>query len=385
MNPSDFTHQAPGRLIETPAGHAAYLPNPLPPVLDGSNRLMSALSQAEARLAALEEIGKAFLAPKMLARPFIRKEAMHSCRIEGIRTSFESLLSYEAGLRSLGRDLLDARDVQNTVQAMENGLDQILSQPFSTGLIRELHTQLFEGIRGEWRTPREFREAQNWIGGPGTTLENTRYIPPPVPEMKIALVELENFIHSGSDLPELIRIGLINYQFEAIHPFLDGNGRIGRLLIPLLLAAWGKLSQPLLTLSAYFETHQLDYYDHLLDVTQKSAWEKWLIFFLQGVASQAEGATHRIQRLTDLRQTYHRRFADQRSRQKLAELVDFLIGTPITSIQQAQESLKMGSYTTIQRQIEKLAALGIVHEITGQHRNRLYQADEILQIMIENE
>ncbi|MBG0788208.1 MAG: Fic family protein [Anaerolineaceae bacterium] len=385
MKTSDFTSQTPGRLIETSDDYTAYLPNPLPPMLDGSHRLMSTLSQAEARLAALEEVGKAFPSPQLLARIFIRKEAVFSCRIEGTRTSFEGLLSYEAGLCKPGNNLVDAREVQNYVWALDFGLERLQTLPLSTRLIREIHERLLEGVQEEWMTPGEFRRSQKWIGRLGATLETARYVPPPVPEMKKALVDLENFIHRGSDLPELIRIGLIHYQFEAIHPFLDGNGRVGRLLISLLLAGWGKLSLPLLTLSAYFEAHQLEYYDHLLNVTQKGAWEKWLIFFLQGVASQAEDATHRIRHLTDLRQTYHQRFAAERSRRKLAELVDYLIGTPITSIHQAQESLKMGSYTTIQRQIEKLAALGIVHEITGQHRNRLFQADEILRILMENE
>jgi len=385
MNTSDFTPQAPGRLIQTPTGYTAYLPNPLPPALDLSNRLISALSQAAARLATLEEVGKTFPAPQMVARPFIRKEAVLSSRIEGTRTSFEGLLSYEAGLRKPENDLVDAREVQNYVQALDFGLMRLRTLPLSTRLIREIHEQLLEGVRGEWMTPGEFRRSQNWIGRPGATLETARYVPPPVPEMKSALVDLENFIHRGSELPDLVRIGLVHYQFEAIHPFLDGNGRVGRLLISLLLVAWGKLSLPLLNLSDYFEAHRQAYYDNLLDVTQKGAWEKWLTFFLQGVAAQAEDTTRRIRQLLNLRNQYHQLFADDRNRRKLAELVDYLIGTPITSIQQAEQSLKMGSYTTIQRQIEKLAALGIVREITGQQRNRLYQADGILRILLENE
>ena len=201
--------------------------------------------------------------------------------------------------------------------------------------------------------------------------------------MKQALVELENDIHRGSELPELIRIGLIHYQFEAIHPFLDGNGRVGRVLISLLLIAWGKLSLPLLNLSGFLRANQQEYYDRLLNVSQKGAWEAWLLFILSGIAHQAKDVTHRIRGLNGLRHIYQRQFTGERTRQKLAELVDYLIGTPITSIQQAQNSLKMGSYTTIQRQIEKLASLGIVREITGQHRNRLYQPDEILKILTE--
>ena len=362
MKTSDFTPETPGRLIQAPTGYTAYLPNPLPPALDWSNRLLSALSQAESRLAALEEVSKAFPVPLQVARPFIRKEAVLSSQIEGTRTSFEGLLSYEAGQRRPSGDPGDAREVQNYVQALDYGLERLNTLPLSTRLIREIHERLMEGVRGEWMTPGEFRRTQNWVGKPGATLETARYVPPPVPEMKLALVELENFIHRGSDLPDLVRIGLIHYQFEAIHPFLDGNGRVGRLLISLLLVAWGKLSLPLLNLSDYLEAHRQEYYDRLLDVTQKGAWEAWLAFILTGIAHQAEDTTHRIRRLADLRHTYQRQFAAERTRQKLAELVDYLIGTPITTIQQAQESLKMGSYTTIQRRIEKLAALGIVRD-----------------------
>lgn len=385
MEPSDFTPQSPGRFIQTPTGYTAYLPNPLPPALDWSNKLLSALSRAESRLAALEEIGKAFPAPLMVARAFIRKEAVLSSQIEGTHTSFEGLLAYEAGQRRHPDDLFDVREVHNYVNAMDYGLNQRHALPLSTRLIREMHARLMEGIRGEWMTPGDFRSTQNWVGKPGATLETARYVPPPVPEMKLALVELENFIHRSSDLPDLVRIGLIHYQFEAIHPFLDGNGRLGRLLISLLLVSWGKLSLPLLNLSDYLEAHRHEYYDRLLDVTQKGAWEAWLAFILTGIAHQAEDTSQRIRHLEDLRHTYQQQFARERTRHKLAEMVDYLIGTPITTIQQAQESLNLGSYTTIQRQIEKLVGLGIVREITGQHRNRLYQAEEILKILTETE
>jgi Fic family protein len=384
MKTTDFTPQAPGRLIQLPTGQAAYLPGPLPLRLEAaSNKLLSALARAESRLAALEEVSKAFPVPQSLARSFIRKEAVFSSQIEGIHASFESLLSYEAGQRRPEGDLQAAREVQNAVQALEYGLERRQSLPLSTRLIREIHAVLMNGIQGESVPPSAFRSAQNWIGKPGATLETARYVPPPAQEMKQALADLEHDIHHSPELPELIWIGLIHYQFEAIHPFPDGNGRVGRLLISLLLVARGKLSLPLLNLSGFLRANHQEYYDLLLNVTQKGAWEAWLKFLLTGIAHQAEDVTHRIRRLDELRRTYQRQFANERTRQKLTELVDYLIGTPITSIQQAQDHLNMGSYTTIQRQIEKLAALGIVREITGQHRNRLYQADEILQILTE--
>jgi Fic family protein len=238
-----------------------------------------------------------------------------------------------------------------------------------------------EGVRGELMTPGEVRRSQNWIGRPGATFDEARYVPPPVEEMYECLAALERFIHGESDLPPLIRIGLIHYQFEAIHPFLDGNGRVGRLLISFLLVAWGLLLQPLLYLSDFIEINRQEYYDRLLAVSQKGTWEAWLVFFLDGVHNQAEDASRRINLLSKLRLEYQKLFVNDRSREKLVRLVDYLISTPITSISQAQCFLYMGSYTTIQRNIEKLEALGIVQEITGQARNRIYRAGEILKIL----
>ena len=384
MKKSDFTSKSPGQIIWIPSGYLAYLPNPLPPELIWSDLLLSALSKADTKLAALEQVGKSIPVSRLAVRPFIRKEAVVSSQIEGTHTSFEGLLSYEAGQRRTDSDLADAQEVQNYVRALDYGLERLAALPLSARLIREIHARLMEGVRGEYMTPGEFRRSQNWIGRPGATLETARYVPPPVPEMKIALGKLENFIHQDQSLPPLVRIGLIHYQFEAIHPFLDGNGRIGRLLISLLLVNWRLLSIPLLNLSAFLEANRQAYYDNLMAVTQKGAWEAWLIYFLSGIAQQAEDTTLRIQRLADLRTAYQHRFAGERTRQKLADLVDYLISTPITTIQQAQESLNSGSYTTIQRQIEKLEVLGIVREITGYQRNRLYQADEILQILLES-
>ena len=204
---------------------------------------------------------------------------------------------------------------------------------------------------------------------------------PPTDEMHECLSALELYIHDESELPPLLRIGLIHYQFEAIHPFLDGNGRIGRLLVTFLLVAWGLLSQPLLYLSNFIEINRQEYYDRLLAVSQKGAWDAWLMFFLDGVYSQAEDASQRITNLQELRAQYQKQFANERTRESLSHLVDYLISAPITSISQAQETLDMGSFTTIQRYIEKLESFGIVREVTGKGRNRIYQADQILKIM----
>lgn len=383
MKKSVFSKQAPGKVIRTLTGYFAFIPAPLPPDVAWSNHLLSALSRTDRSLARLAEVGNAIPVPHVVTRPFIRKEAVSSSQIEGTRTNFQELLAFEAGQLSMFRDAEDAREVQNYVQALDYGLERLQTLPLSIRLIREIHEVLMRGVRGEVMTPGELRRSQNWIGRPGAALDTARYVPPPVDEMRECLSDLEKFIHEESDLPPLLRIGMVHYQFEAIHPFLDGNGRVGRLLVTFLLVAWGLLSQPLLYLSNFIEINQQEYYDRLLAVSQKGEWESWLLFFLEGINSQAEDASRRIARLEKLRAQYQDRFSGARSRQTLETLVDYLISSPITSITQAQQALNIGSYQMIQRNIEKLEKLGIVHEVTGNKRNRVYQAFEILKVLEE--
>ncbi|MFL7792445.1 MAG: Fic family protein, partial [Anaerolineae bacterium] len=245
-------------------------------------------------------------------------------------------------------------------------------------LIRELHEYLMTEVRGEHQTPGEFRRSQNWIGPPGCTLSGATFVPPPVAEMKQALDTFEKYLHADSPLPALIRLGLIHYQFEAIHPFLDGNGRVGRLLITLLLCAWDLLPQPLLYLSAYFEAHRQEYYDHLLGVSQYGAWEAWLRFFLRGVAEQSGDAMIRASQLQILHARYHQRFQTMRAAARLLQVVDLFFIRPILGIPQVAEALGV-SHQSAGRYVEALEAEGVLREITGRARNRVYRADEVLQ------
>jgi Fic family protein len=253
--------------------------------------------------------------------------------------------------------------------------------PISIRLIREIHGILMKGVRGEGMTPGEVRRSQNWIGRPSATLEEARFVPPPVSEMHDCLSDLEKFIHQESDLPSLIKVGLIHYQFETIHPFLDGNGRIGRLLITFLLVVWNLLSQPLLYLSLFIEKNRTEYYDRLFDVTRKGNWEAWLLFFLDGVHEQADDAVNRIQALQKLRLEYQKLFSKDRSRENLSAMVDYFISTPISSIKQAIEATNLGSFVTVQGYIEKLEKLEILKEVTGKARGRIYSADKILRVL----
>jgi len=242
-----------------------------------------------------------------------------------------------------------------------------------------LHQRLMEGVRGAIWTPGEFRRSQNWIGPAGSTLESAPYVPPPVEEMTEGLNQLERYIHESSDIPPIARVGLIHYQFEAIHPFLDGNGRVGRLLIALLLCQWELLPQPLLYLSNFFERHRSEYYVRLLAISQQGKWEDWLTFFLTGVRDQSREATIRIQKIQILREVYYKKFAGERKAAQLQQLADFLIGHPIVTTSQVQSALELGDFKTAQRYIVKLQDSGILTEITGKSRYRLFRANEILE------
>ena len=377
MDRCDYKQNAPGKLVRTATGYDAFIPAPLPPKIQWSDQLLSLLSKADRGIAQLSEVGTSFPAPHVVVRPFIRREAVISSRIEGTRTSLQELLTYEARQLPLFENP-DAHEVHNYVKALDFGLERIGSLPISQRLIREVHARLMQGVRGEYATPGEFRRSQNWIGGPGATIETARYVPPPIEEMLNCLSDLEKYIHSPSDMPPLIRIGLIYYQFEAIHPFLDGNGRVGRLLVSLLLSAWGLLPQPLLYLSAYFEINRQEYYDQLLAVSQKGTWESWLEFFLRGADQQAKESTARLRRLGDIRLEYEEKISPERTRKTLALAVDFLMGQPIISVSQLKDGIGLSNFVTAQRYIDRLIKLGILRQLGERSRNRLFVADEIL-------
>lgn len=380
MDPNDFSSSSPGRVLRTPKGYWAFIPNPLPPTIEWSTPLISALGEAERNLGRLASLADTLPSPHILVGPFIRREAVLSSRIEGTRASLADLYHYESAQNSLFEDTSDVREVHNYVRALDYGLERSKTLPVSLRLIREMHGILMEGVRGEHLTPGEFRRSQNWIGPPGSTVESATIVPPPVDVMHQALDALEKFIHAPSDIPQLVRAGLIHYQFEAIHPFLDGNGRVGRLLVIMLLIDWGLISQPLLYLSAFFEAHRLDYYDRLLAVSRGGEWENWLLFFLKGISSQSLDAITRIERLGQLRTAYRERLRKERAAGRLLQTLDVLFERPILNIRQLEAALNV-PYRTAQRYIERLEVIGILREVTGQVRNRIYRADEIIRVL----
>ena len=377
MNPKDFTSSASGQLQYTSSGYWAFIPAPLPPKVEWSPKLIRLLTETERTLAQLAEAGNSLPSGVVSIKPFLRREAVSSSRIEGTRTSLRELYTHEARQLSFLDDA-DAQEVQNYVEALEYGLERIETLPVSLRFIRELHAKLMQGVRGDLLTPGKFRRSQNWIGAPGSTIATARYVPPPVDEMHTCLYRLEEFIHAPSDLPLLIRLGMIHVQFEAIHPFLDGNGRVGRLLVSLLLCAWDLLPQPFLHLSGFIEANRNEYYQHLLNVSQKGDWENWLRFFLTGVREQSIEAKARVKALAALREKYRQDLKKERASKRLMQGVDFLFGTPIVSIRQIEAGLALSDYRSAQRLVSRLEKLGVLREITGQARNRLYQADQIL-------
>ena len=379
MNLADFTEKSNGRAIKTPLDYWAFIPNPLPPQLALSWDLVKHLSEADRALSELAGTARMLPNPHLLIGPFIRREAVLSSRIEGTQASLSDLLFFEAS-GSVDPKAPDVREVANYVKAMEYGLARLQKFPLSLRFIRELHERLMHGVRVEHLTPGEFRRSQNWIGLPGCTLTDATYVPPPVKEMDEALSQFEAYLHAPSEFPLLIRLAGIHYQFEAIHPFLDGNGRIGRLLITLLLCKEGALKEPLLYLSAFFERNRSEYYRVLLAVSQTGSWADWISFFLRGVTEQSRDAVARSGRLLQLWQNYRHEFQSARSSALQLRLVDQLFAYPAITAAQAAKLLHV-THRSAQLNIDKLIGRGILKEATGKQRNRVFVALEIVKII----
>jgi Fic family protein len=275
------------------------------------------------------------------------------------------------------RDPNDLREVRNYIEALEYGLARLSELPLSLRFVRELHERLMQGVRGAHMTPGEFRRSQNWIGPPGCTLANATYVPPPVDEMNSALAHWELFLHDRTSLPDLVQCALMHEQFEAIHPFLDGNGRVGRLLITLFLSERGRLTQPLLYLSAYNEAHRSDYYDTLLRVRTDGDWESWLLFFLGGVQQTAVQGAKQAREIVRIREEYRRRVQGQ---VKALALVDEVLRTPFITVSEAQRALGV-SNPTARTAVNVLVATGLLQEVGDRPWRRLYVARPVLDVL----
>lgn len=379
MDPKDFRSPEAGQVIRAKTGYWTFLPADLPPIIAWPLPLVTALSDAERELSKLTTLAGSLRFPKLLIQPFVHQEAVLSSRIEGTRATLTDLYLYESEQLSL-IEAADVREVHNYVRALDHGLERLKTLPVSLRLICEIHARLLDAelpvVRGGRLGAGEFRRTQNWIGPAGATLETATFVPPPVDEMHSALDLLEKFIHAGSDVPLLVRVAIIHYQFEAIHPFLDGNGRVGRLLTILLLCEWGALPQPLLNLSAYFERYRQEYYDRLLAVSQRGEWQEWIRFFLRGVSEQARDSVRRLGKMEGIRAKYQAIADGERNPRRMEQVLDFLFMRPVLSIRQLEGELHI-TFTAAKRYVEKLVQAGILKEVTGRARNRIFRADEI--------
>ena len=383
MYPEDFTNSTAGQCIRTirqPA-YWAFVPNPLPPKIEVDWELVRLLSKAESKLGELSGAGQLLPDVHRLILPLlIRRESVTSSRIENTQSGLDDLFLFEAN-ESEPSPLSDVREVINYVRAMEYGIKRLKDLPISSRLICEIHGTLMKGVRGDHATPGELRKSQNWIGSAGGTLMDATFVPPPIPEMKECFSDLEKYINSDAREPALIQCALVHYQFEAIHPFLDGNGRIGRLLITFMLLEKKLLSQPLLYLSDFFEQYRDEYYRLLLNVSQKGDWKAWLTFFLNGVRQQSEDALATVQKLLGLQKQYKEVATGQRVPKIVTRLIDHLFTGPIVSISQLSKTWKM-PFPTVKRGVDFLVEEGILEEKIKRRRNRLFVAHEIFDIII---
>jgi len=341
--------------------------------------LWTKLSAGDRALGRLDGATEVLPNPNLFVAMFARREAVLSSQIEGTQASLVDVLEYEAdaarkGLRS------DVAEVVNHVRAMNHGLERLEFLPVSLRLIREIHEELLANVRGGRRSPGEFRRTQNWIGRPGCTLTEAAFVPPPPHEMMAALSDLEAFLHADMDLPALVNVGLVHAQFETIHPFIDGNGRVGRLLITFLLCQRKILRQPLLYLSLYLTRHKPEYYERLMAIRDYGDWEGWLKFFLQGVAEVANQATDTARRILQL-QEEHRDFVSQHIRGSTngLRLLDFLYQRPVVSVGLVTRELAV-SNPTANKLVNQFNNAGLLVEITGRQRNRLFSYGSYLSL-----
>lgn len=372
MDPLDFTSPS-GTLVRTAKGNTAFFPAPLPPAIQIERDVVSLLSKADTALAELSAIGRYLPNPHLLIAPYIRREAVLSSRIEGTQTSLSELLLDEVDDATQEKNA-DVEEVRNHVRALEHGIELLKQLPLSLRLVRELHRDLMQGVRGANKTPGEFRAGQNIVGSKGQDELTAPYVPPPVDEMNAALSDWEKYLNADDGLPTLIQCALQHVQFESIHPFWDGNGRVGRLLITLFLISKGRLSQPLLYLSAFIDEHKQDYYDLLQRTRTRGEWNNWIRFFLTGVIEISSEAARQANDLVQLREDYRQRM---KSKAKALILIDYLLTNPYITVGRARKLLNV-SQPTARSAIIALVDAGVLFERPGRSWGRVYVALRIL-------
>lgn len=371
-----------GKYIENLTGEALYKsfkPSPLPPLppLEIDENLIKLLVEANRQLAQLDTASQLIPNIELFVSMYVRKEALMSSQIEGTQCTLEDILDPQLDVNANA----DVGEVINYIKAAHFALERLKTLPICNRLLRETHAVLMEGVRGQEKSPGEFRRSQNWIGPSGSTLKNARYIPPNVEDMENAMSDLEKYINESDKYDPLIQAALIHYQFETIHPFLDGNGRIGRLLILLYLMEKKLLSKPVIYVSYFLKMNQIEYYDRISEVRRKGNYEQWISFFLEAVSSAAEDALKSIGKLSALREKNIARLPKSSKRKdNVRALFDYLEQYPIIEIKQTAAALDV-SYNTVSSAVKKLMMLGILKETTNAARNRVFTYEEYLDIL----
>jgi len=371
-----------GRYVKQLTGYKAYIPKLLPPTLpikyDGE--LRNLLSEADRALAKLDGITTVLPNPELFIAMYVKKEALLSSQIEGTQASLEGILRFEANLEP-SEDINEIKEVVNYIKAMDYGIDRLKNLPLSNKLIKEIHKILISGTRGTFKTPGEFRKTQNWLGPQGANLSGATFVPPPPDTLIELMSNLENFIHGKDEIPPLIKISLIHAQFETIHPFLDGNGRVGRLLIAFYLFWKNILSRPLLYLSFYLKKNRIEYYEWLMKIRLDGDWEGWLKFFLTGVKEVSDEAANSAHKIIILKETILKKLFDKKVSSIYAvEFLNLLFRKPIITSQELIKELKTNKETANQI-LNKFEELDILKEISGKKRYKKYIFSEYINII----
>ena len=369
----DIRSSRAGRLAQQPAGYRAFIPAPLPPdpAIQLGPDILVLLSRADQALGRLDGQTQTLPNPELFVAMYVRREAVLSSQIEGTQSSLDDLLDYE--LDPTGRELpRDVDEVVNYVRAMNYGLERLSALPLSLRLIREIHRELLTGVRGAERSPGEFRTTQNWIGPRGAPLAKAVYVPPAVEEMHSGLAAFERFLHEERELPILIHCALAHAQFETIHPFLDGNGRVGRLLITFLLCFRGVLHRPMLYLSHYLLRNRSEYYDRLMAIREQGDWEAWIKFFLRAVGETAEEATSTSNAIVELRERHRSLVQEHGLGSNGLRMLDLLFQRPLINVKLIANAMGV-TFATANKMVREFEQMGLLEETTGGERNRRFR------------
>ena len=383
----DANYSRAGNYVSQVGGYKAFVPNPLPPApsIQLDSEMILLLSEAATALGRLDGMSATLPNVDLFVAMYVNKEAVLSSQIEGTQASLIDVLAFEADA-ALPDNPQDIEEVINYINALNYGLERLSTLPLSLRLIREIHSLLMQGVRGADRHPGEFRTSQNWIGHLGGTIGTAKFVPPSPIDMNTALSDLEKFIHADVSLPLLLKVGLIHAQFETIHPFLDGNGRMGRLLITFILCSKGVLHKPLLYLSHFFKAHRLEYYEHLQKIRDDGDWESWLKFFLQGVNEVAQEATTTANNIVQLREKHRHIIASNfpRSAGPAYQLVEYLYKRPVITANGVTKVTGL-SYQNANKLIVKFQELGFLRQMDTYQRNRRFVYSDYLAMFADNE